>query len=409
MSTPAPSATFRALRHREFRLFFTGAFVSNIGTWMQGVAQGWLVLQLGGSAGWLGTIGFLSTLPALLFMPLAGVVADRADRRRLMIVLQTVMMLCAACLGALVLLGRVALWQLCGLTLISGAALAFNGPSFSATIRDLTGREDLQSGVGLIASQFHLSRAFGPLCAAGLIAVVGVAGCFLLNAASFLAVIAALLAIAPRPRPAPERPASLAVVQEDIKAGLRYAAGEPVTRWLLLFTAFTSLLGLPLITLLPVLADKTFHAGARGLGYLSAAHGSGALLGALLSARSGVRLGFRRAAALGGLLFGLGIVLLSQAPNLEVALGLQAVIGFAQVLASAIGMATVQSTVPDDMRGRVMSLYSVSFVGPSTLGTLAAGWIAHSIGVPHTLLGCGALLFVVVSVLLSVAPQQKAA
>jgi MFS family permease len=391
--------TFRALRHRDFTLYFLGAMLSNIGTWMQGVAQGWLVLKLTDSPAWLGTVGFLSMAPSLVLSPLAGVAADRLDRRRLMLASQTVQMLCAAGIGVLVLLRQIEIWHICALVFLSSIALSLNGPAFSATIKDLVGPADLGSGVGLISSQFHLSRAFGPLFASGLIATVSLAGCFLLNAGSFLFLIAALLFIRPgqvRAGPRPGGPGDagtsgvLRVIGRDLLDALRYSAREPVTRWLFLFTSLMCFFSMPLVTLMPHIVRETYHRNEVWYGYMMAGSGAGALVGALLSASAGSRLGFRAGAA-----------------TIQGALRIAILMGLAQVITFAVGMTTVQASVPDALRGRVMSLYNLSFMSGMALANLYAGWAAPAWGTAATLRVSGAGMAAVVVLMMLVAPSRE--
>lgn len=407
--------TFRALRHRDFTLYLFGAMLSNIGTWMQSVAQGWLVLKLTDSPAWLGTVGFLSMAPSLVLSPLAGVAADRLDRRRLMLAAQIVQMLCAAGIGVLVLLRQIEIWHICALVFVSSVALSLNGPAFSATIKDLVGPADLGSGVGLISSQFHLSRAFGPLFASGLIATVSLAGCFLLNAGSFLFLIAALLFIRPgqiqvRAGPRPDDPASagvLRVIGRDLLDALRYSAREPVTRWLFLFTSLMCFFSMPLATLMPHIVRETYHRNEVWYGYMMAGSGAGALVGALLSASAGSRLGFRGASLLGGLL-GAGCLLsFAGAATIQWALRITTLMGLAQVITFAVGMTTVQASVPDALRGRVMSLYNLSFMSGMALANLYAGWAAPAWGTAATLRISGAGMAAVVVLMMLIAPSQE--
>lgn len=404
--------TFRALRHRDFTLYFFGAMLSNIGTWMQSVAQGWLVLKLTDSAAWLGTVGFLSMAPSLVLSPLSGVAADRLDRRRLMLASQTVQMLCAAGIGVLVLTRQIEIWHICALVLLSSIALSLNGPAFSATIKDLVGPADLGSGVGLISSQFHLSRAFGPLFASGLIATISLAGCFLLNAGSYLFLIVALLFIRPGqvragPRPGQDEQGALRAILGDFLDALRYAGRDPVTRWLLLFTSLTCFFSMPIVTLMPHIVRETYHRNEVWYGYMLAGSGAGALVGALLSASAGSRLGFRGASFFGGLLCAGCLLLFAGAATIQWALRIVILMGMAQVVTFAVGMTTVQASVPDALRGRVMSLYNLSFMSGMALANLYAGWAAPAWGTAATLRVSGAGMAAVVVLMRLVAPSQE--
>jgi predicted MFS family arabinose efflux permease len=365
---------FAALDEPSFALFFGGAFISNVGTWLHSVAQSWLVLELTHSASWVGLVAAVANVPTLLFTPLGGVLADRWNRRRWLIVMQLLQLVSAASMGLLVQLGRIQAWHIAVLAVLSGTALAFNGPSFSATIKDLTGPARLPSGVAMIGAQFHLSRALGPFLAAVLLHRIGTVGAFYLNAASFLAVILALALMRPR-YPQPREQENETILQ-SFREGLAYVQNEPRTRWLMLLCALLSLFTFPHLTLLPVLAERVYHIDAAGLGHLTAAAGVGAVLGALSATTLATRVGWVRLTLTSSLITSAALVALSLTTSLRWALVALVIAGWSNVTTATVGLTTVQATVPDRFRGRVMSLYNLAFMGSLTVGSLAAGVLA---------------------------------
>jgi MFS family permease len=275
----------RALRNPNFRLFWSGNFLSNIGTWMQNVAQGWLVLVLSGnSAFWLGVVGFVGSIPFLFFTLFGGVIADRVDKRRLLLVTQTVMMLLAFLLATLAWLKVITVWEVAAIAFCNGVAMAMNAPSYQALVPRLVKREDLTNAIALNSAQFNMSRILGPTLGGYAMVLLGVAGNFFLNGLSFLAVLWALTRI----EYPEEKPARHESMLSSLRGGFAYLNSEPQMRVLIWMTAAVSLLGLPFLTFIPYFAKIQLHAGESGLGWLLAASGSGAVLGAMTVAVLGV-------------------------------------------------------------------------------------------------------------------------
>lgn len=367
--------TFAALSGRNYRLWFGGQSISLVGTWMQSIAQSWLVYELTGSAAVLGTVVAVQTLPTLLLGPYAGVWVDRLDRRRLMIGLQTVMGLQALTLAALTLGGLVALWHVFALAAVLGLNKAFENPARQAFVQELVGRDDLRNAVTLNSVLVNAARAVGP-AVAGLVIVAGGTGlCFAVNAASFVAVVWSLwrldvAALTPS-RPAPRGPGQL-------REGLAYVRGNPELRVPLVMMALIGCLAYEFPVVLPVVASQTFGGDASTYGYLTGAIGVGAVVGGLVVAASG-RTGpaslVRTAAA-----FGAALALAALAPALWVALIAMALVGTASVAFMAGGNSTLQLASASHMRGRVMALWSVAFLGSTPIGGPIAGWVSEQYG-----------------------------
>src|SRR5262249_41574574 len=286
------SEMFRALRHRNFRLFWSGAFISNTGTWMQAVAQGWLVLQLSNSPFWLGVDGFMATAPGLVLTLAGGVFADLMDRRKLLIYTQAVAGVAALTLGILVLTHVVQVWMVLCLSFVTGCCMALAGPSYMALVFDLVGHEDLANAIALNSTQFQLARVLGPVSAGIGFKLFGLAGCFIANGLSFAFVVGAMMKVKiNRPETDNAKPPRAAKKRQifigDLIAGLRYVAGRPRVSMLLTISAVTSLFGAPYIYMTPVFARDVFHLGATGPAVLQGMAGAGALFGALFLAYLG--------------------------------------------------------------------------------------------------------------------------
>ncbi len=386
---PALGRMVRALRYRNYRLFFGGQLVSLIGTWLQQVALSWLVYRLTGSALLLGVVGFAGQIPAFLLSPLAGVMVDRWPRHRVLLITQTLMMLQAGVLAALVLLGQIEIWMLLALAAFQGIVNAFDMPARQAfVVQIVEDRADLPNAIALNSSMFNGARLVGPAMAGILVAAVGEGWCFLLNSVSYLAVLIALLMIRVAPQAlAPGRPNIFASVRE----GSGYAFGFPPIRALLLLIAVISLVGMPYTVLMPVFATEVLGGNATTLGWLMAASGSGALASALYLASRHTVLGLGRIIILGVLLFGGGLVAFSFSRELWLSLLLMVVSGGGMMLQMASGNTVLQTIVEEDKRGRVMSLYSMAFMGMAPFGSLLAGWLSSRIGAPTTLAICGGL------------------
>lgn len=384
---------FRALRHRNFRLFLAGQIISLAGTWMQSVALSWLVYRLTRSPFLLGLVGFVGQLPSLLLAPLAGVWADRADRRRIVIGTQALAMLQALVLSALVLTGRVTITHVLVLSVFLGLVNGVDVPTRQAFLVEMvSGREDLAGAIALNSSVFNAARLVGPAVAGFMIGLVGEGVVFLLNGLSYVAVIAALLAmrLEPRPPASHRRPP----VGRELKEGVRYAAGFAPIRALLLLIGLVSLVGVPFTVLMPVFATDVLHGGAHTLGLLMSALGVGALGGALfLAARRSVR-GLGRVILAAVTLFGLALLAFGLSRREWLSLMLLAAAGFGMMVHMASSNTILQTIVDEDKRGRVMSFYAMAFMGTVPLGSLLSGALAARIGAPATVvLGGIACLF----------------
>lgn len=377
--------TFRAMRHRRFRVYWIGQFVSVNGTWMQTLALGWLVYRLTDSPSVLGLLSAVRFGPSLIGAPFAGVITDRFPRRPLVLLTQALGLLQASTLAALTLSGTVRVWQVLALALFQGIVDTFDMPARQTLQVDLVGVEDLQSAVALNATAFNAARIVGPALAGVIVGTYGEGVCFLVNAASFLAVLIALALIRTDPQPA-LAPRSL---RSDLLEGLRYAWGTPPVRAALLAVATTSVVGLSYSTLLPVVARDVLHGGARGYGMLLAGAGVGAILGALATAaRRGSEGAGRRALAAQATL-GAGLVVLGAVRSLALATAVMVVIGLAVATQLSTTNGFLQTTAPPEMRGRVISIYIWIFVGLSPIGGLVAGLVAERAGAPRTAAGAG--------------------
>ena len=406
------SEMFRALRHRNFLLFWSGAFLSNTGTWMQAVAQGWLVLQLSNSPFWLGVDGFMATAPGLVLTLAGGVFADIVDRRKLLIYSQVVAGCSALTLGVLVLTHVVQVWMILGLSFVTGCCMSIAGPSYLALVFDLVDREDLANAIALNSTQFQLARALGPVAAGIGFKIFGLAGCFFANGLSFAAVVIGLAMVRydehRKPSLAPDRSIRdrRAFVQ-DLIDGFRYVGRRPRVSMLLLISAVTSLFGAPYISMTPVFARDVFQVGATGLAVLMGMAGAGALFGALFLAYLG---DFRHKGwfVLGGdLAFAICLIGFSLSRYLPVSLIFLFALGFAIVCSVAVTNTLLQKLVPDEMRGRVMSMFMLSFIGAMPIGNLIAGAASHRFGVQHTLATGGLIIAVFATVVMMRSPSLR--
>ncbi len=381
---------FRALRHRNFRLFFFGQSVSLIGTWMQQIAMGWLVYRLTHSPFMMGLVAFAGQVPILLVAPFTGVLADRwHDRRRIILVTQGLMMAQALLLAFLIFTGNTGVPLLMMLSLFLGVVSAFDIPARQSFLSEMVEeKEDLGNAIALHAAVFNGARLVGPVLAGLLIALGGEALCFFLNGASYVAVIAALLAMQISPRAKNREGLDL---WKDFKEGLAYVwHAKPIADSLALM-ALAAVVGMPYMLLMPVFVRETLGGDARMLGYLVGASGCGALLGGFfMASRREVPLFPRYIAAATGT-FGVVLGLFSASRSFPVACALMFVIGIAMIVQMVSTNTLVQTLVPDDKRGRVMSLYAVALLGMAPLGSLWAGSLSQRLGVPWTLALGGAI------------------
>jgi MFS family permease len=377
------------MQHRNYRLFFLGQLVSLIGTWMQSVAQSWLVYRLTGSAVLLGTVGFASQIPVFLLSPLGGVVADRRDRRRVLLATQAFSMLLALTLALLTLSGRVQVWQVLTLAALLGVANGFDIPARQSFVVELVGRQDLVNAIALNSSMFNGARIVGPAVAGVVVAAVGEGWCFFANGVSYMAVLASLAALRLPARSAP--PAGGASPLAQILEGWRFVARTAPIRALLLLLGLVSLTGMPYAVLMPVMAEDVLHAGASGLGLLMGASGTGALAGALVLARRTSLQGLGAWVASAALAFGVALIVFSFSRHFWLSVILLLPVGFAMLLQMSSSNTLIQSMVPDGLRGRVMSAYSMMFMGMAPLGALLAGALAETVGAPATIAIGGAV------------------
>ncbi len=379
------------LVERDFGIFWVGAFLSNIGFWVQAVGQGWQVLQLTNSALLLGLVGFAATLPNVVLSLFGGVVADRFNRRRLLFVTQAVYMSTAALLGLLTSLHVITVWQIILLALVNGTFSSVGFPAWQAFIGELVGPEELKQGIALNSTQFNLSRVIGPAIGGFSIAIFGIAGNYYLNALSYLAVLIPLLFIHPSFTHAHviEKRES---IWRGLSVGLRYVRGQPVLQLALLLQFLIAFLVYPYTTLLPIFAGNIFRVGAQGLGVLNAAAGIGALSGALLLVLFSQRLERNlRVLVMVCVVGGTTCLAFALSRNLEASLLLLILLGSCTVASSTVTNMTVQIMTPEEMRGRVLSIWVLITFGLAPCGTLVGGWVAQSIGAPLALGAGGAI------------------
>ena len=383
------SVMLRALRSRNYKLFVAGQGVSLIGTWIQQIALSWLVYTLTRSAFLLGVVGFSSQIGMFVLSPVGGVVADRINRYRLLVATQSLAMAQALVIGVLVLAHAVAVWQIVALSLFLGVVNAFDMPARQAFLVDMIeDREDLPNAIALNSSMVNGARLVGPAVAGLLIAAAGEGVCFMINAASYLAVIAALLAM----RIAPRRPHGRSRrIWPELREGFAYTFGFAPTREILLLLALVSVAAMPYSTLMPIFAVQLLHGGASTLGFLSGASGVGALAGAvMLASRRSVR-GLGRWIPIACAGFGAALIGFSYSRSLPLSLLLQAGAGLAMITHLASSNTILQTIAGDEWRGRVMSFYGMAFIGMMPFGSLLAGALAHRLGAPRTVMLGGAV------------------
>lgn len=388
MSAVAPPSVFGALRHRNFRVFFLGQLVSLLGTWMGTTAQAWLVLSLTNSPFYVGLVSALGSLPVLLVSLYAGTVVDRVPKLKLIMLTQGCAMVLALALAALTVAGVVTVGHLIVIATLLGVVSAFDVPARQSFFVELVGRDDLMNAIALNSSAFNVTRILGPAAAGILIAAVGIPLCFLLNGLSYLAVLAALFSIRLppyRPRAAP--PSTWAHIRE----GLRYVTGDRRVAMLALNVAVLSVFGFPFLVLMPVVARDVLGRGAVEFGWMSSAVGAGAMVGALGLAAFAARVPRARVIRVSSLAFGGMLWLFALSRSLPLSLAILALTGFTMIVTTATTNTLMQTLAPDELRGRVMSVYTFAFIGMGPIGALQAGCLAQRIGVPATLMVGGAV------------------
>jgi MFS family permease len=384
-----------ALTYRDFRLLWFGALTSSIGTWMQKVAQAWLIVTLTGSqsAFYLGLDSFVGELPILLLTLVAGVVADRRDRRHMMLLSQVVQMAVAFTLAALVFAGAIQIWHILTLSCISGCAQAFGGPAYQSLVPTLVGKEHLPNAIALNSIQFNLARIIGPLVAGAALATFGMVICFGMNGISFLFVIAAILGL----RNVHVPPASTVSLVSQMKDGLRYVHASPNLRTLTMLGFIAAFLGLPLLTFLPIVAKDVFQQDVGLYTRMMTTSGIGAVCGALIVAWLGKHRHMGR--LLLGLLSAFGVAMTAFALSREVWLSTSILFftGALLVMCFSLTNSLVQLIAPPELRGRVVSIYMVAFRGGSPLGGLASGWLITQVGSAPAMLAVNGVVLAVLA------------
>ena len=378
------SHAWRALRHRNFRLFFGGQSISLIGTWMTRVATGWLVYRLTGSALLLGTVSFAGQIPTFLLAPFAGVWVDRLDRRQVLVWTQALSMIQSLALAGLTLSGHITIHWILALSVMQGAINAFDMPGRQAfMVKMVEDRGDLSNAIAINSSMVNMARMVGPSLAGMLIAVSSEGWCFLIDGISYLAVIASLLMMRLN-APVVKRMATSTL--HELKVGWTYVSGFLPIRTILLLFAVLSLMGMPFVVLMPIFAARVLHGGPHTLGFLMGAMGVGALISALaLAARKSV-LGLVRMIPVAAAVFGLGLIGFGFSRFFWLSMVMVLIAGMGMMQGMAGSNTVIQTIVPEDKRGRVMSYYTMAFVGMAPFGSLLAGTMAHAIGAPWTVI-----------------------
>jgi MFS family permease len=385
--------TFAALKYRNYRLWFFGQMLSLVGTWMQATAQGYLIYELTNSPQYLGYVGFAAGVPSWIFMLYGGLIADRIPRRTLLVITQTAMMLLALVLAALTFTGLVQPWQVIVLAFLLGVANAFDAPARIAFTPDLVDdRKDLTNAIALNATMFNSAVVVGPAIGGLTYAAVGPGWCFTLNAISFLPVIIALLMMKMPPSLSLSRPSGSAI--QNIRAGFHYVRGQTVVRTIMLLVMFVSLFGISFVALMPAWAVDVLGGGATTNGYLQSARGIGALVGALMLATFSGSVGRGRLITMGSFVFPGLLMLFALTDVLPISLLLLMGIGWGYMIYINSSNALVQGLVPDELRGRVMSIYTLTFFGFMPIGSLLAGAAAERLGEPAAVLLGAAIVLV---------------
>ena len=380
---------FRALHHRNYRLFFSGQGLSLIGTWIQQIAMGWLVYRMTNSAFLLGLIGFSSQICIFFFSPFAGVLSDRWNRHHILIATQLLAMVQAFILTTLTLTGTITVHHIVILSLFLGFVNSFDMPNRQAFVVELVEkREDLGNAIALNSFMFNGARLVGPSIAGILISILGEGMCFFFNGVSFFAVIVALLAMKMTSN---KRETEKTQVLKGLKEGFAYAFGFPPIRLIILFLGWISLVGMACTTLMPIFAKDILHGGSQTYGFLMAASGAGAVIGAIYLASRKSVLGLGRIIAITSCIFGIGLISFSLSRVLWLSLFLSLLTGFGMMVHLASSNTILQTMVDDDKRGRVMSLFSMAIMGMAPFGSLAGGSLAARIGASYTLIIGGAL------------------
>ena len=396
-TTTPPASRFshawRALRHRNFRLFFTGQSISLIGTWMTRVATSWLVYRLTGSALLLGTVSFAGQIPTFLLAPFAGVLVDRIDRRKLLVWTQVLAAIQSLAMAALTLARIITIHEIIALSACQGLINAFDMPGrqsfLGQMVSDDTGKpnkHDLSNAIALNSSMVNMARLVGPAIAGIVIAAVGEGYCFTIDGLSYIAVVISLLMMRVPPSALKRVATSMF---EQLHEGWSYVSNFSPIRTILTLFALLSLMGMPFMVLMPIFASQVFHGGPHTLGYLMGASGVGALISAMsLAMRKSVR-GLTTMIQIAAVMFGSGLILFGLSHHLVLSLFLMLIVGFGMMQGLAASNTIIQTLVTEDKRGRVMSYYTMAFVGMAPFGSLLAGTLAHKFGAPHAVIITG--------------------
>jgi MFS family permease len=378
---------FRSLQYRNYRLFFSGQSISLIGTWMQRIAMPWMVYHMTGSALLLGIVSFAGQIPSFLLSPLAGVLTDRLSRYRVLLVTQILSMIQAFIIAWLSLSGNIQIWQIIALSIALGCINAFDVPSRQSFVVDmLEKKEDLGNAIALNSLMFNGARLIGPSIAGIILATAGEGICFLLNAVSFIFVVTSLLMMKLKNK---EVKYNDSIMLKDLREGLRYTFGFPPMKHLIFLLGIVSLMGMSYSVLMPVFAKEVLHGGSHTYGFLMGAAGFGALIGALFLASRKTVLMLGRIVPAAALLFGAGLIILSVSRSFILSLILMVFIGLGMMMQAASSNTILQTITDDNMRGRVMSFYTMAVMGTAPFGSLLAGAMAKVIGTPWTMFAGG--------------------
>ncbi len=386
------ASAFPALQNRDYKAYFSGQLISLIGTWLQIVSQGWLVLQLTNSALQIGIIAALSTLPSLFLTLFGGVIVDQFPKKKILLATQTASMILAFTLGTLTLTGVVTVWMIGVCAFLLGIVTAIDSPARQAFISEIVTKEQLPSAIALNSGIFNAARVIGPSVAGVLIALIGTGGAFIVNGFSYIAVLIALLWMKVQ---FPTERRKLHAISA-IKEGLSYSFTHPIIRTLIIFTGVSSVFGWSYTTVMPLIAQNTFHLGAAGLGYLYAASGLGSLLATLLIATFSKKISPEFFILGGSILFAISLILFSYTSHLLIGLILLFLTGLGLLSQFAMMNTVIQSLVSSELRGRVISIYILMFIGLTPVGNIAAGWMAEHVGTAITM-RIGAIIILIFS------------
>jgi MFS family permease len=380
------------LRHRNFRLFFSGQSISLIGTWMTRIATSWLVYRLTGSALLLGLVGFMGQIPTFLLAPFAGVWVDRLDRRRVLLWTQALAAAQSLMLAGLTLSKRVTIGEILVLSAFQGLINAFDMPGRQAfLVQMVEDRKDLGNAIAINSSMVNLARLVGPSLAGLIIAAFGEGYCFVIDGVSYFAVIASLALMHIKPLTTARAATSMLA---QLKEGWAYVSGFAPVRTILLLFALVSLMGMPFVVLMPIFASQVLHGGPHTFGVLMGASGVGALVSALSLAVRKTVLGLGRMIPIAAASFGVGLILFGLSRVMWFSMLMMLLVGFGMMQGMAASNTIVQTLVPEDRRGRVMSYYTMAFVGMAPFGSLLAGSLAHWLGAPRTVMITGSVVIV---------------